>query len=388
MRRLHEIRKIRRVSSTTIYFLLDLKVRSRSHNAYYSRMPSSLATTSTVWCAAELEPVRRRVGAPVAFLSCTVVVCTRNRPQQLERCLSAIVDLSYGADVLVVDNAQPQDLEAERLAEHWGARYVHEPAVGLSRARNRGARSCLSDVVAYVDDDAIPERHWLANLIREFADPSVAVVCGRILPSKVETEAERLFEQLGGFDNGTQVRRVDRQTESWFELACFGGLGRGGNMAFRRKVFESWGGFDVALGRGAPLHASEELYAFFSLIERGHSVVYAPEACVFHPFPETIAELRHRHLRSLTASTGFFTFLLCREPRYRTRVAKYLMEAVTGRKRHWRPACALLPKNLRIVTQFERVLSLVQGPLRYLAASGWRPRPAIPCNKPSQTERS
>jgi hypothetical protein len=51
---------------------------------------------------------------------------------------------------------------------------------------------------------------------------------------------------------------VDRQTPAWFERANFGGIGDGGNMAFRRYAFAVWPGFDVRLGRGALLHGGEE----------------------------------------------------------------------------------------------------------------------------------
>jgi cellulose synthase/poly-beta-1,6-N-acetylglucosamine synthase-like glycosyltransferase len=71
----------------------------------------------------------------------------------------------------------------------WGVRYVVEPLVGLSRARNRGARACDSEIVAFLDDDALPEPEWLSGLLREFEDPLVMAVTGRILPLSVETKA-------------------------------------------------------------------------------------------------------------------------------------------------------------------------------------------------------
>src|SRR5919109_5193805 len=92
---------------------------------------------------------------------CTVVVCTRDRPEELKRCLAAVTRMEYSRfDVLVVDNA-PMNGGAREIAAHCGARYVVEPVVGLSRARNLGSHACQSEILAYLDDDAVPERGWL-----------------------------------------------------------------------------------------------------------------------------------------------------------------------------------------------------------------------------------
>ena len=111
--------------------------------------------------------------------TCTVVICTRNRPTELGRCLEGVARLRYSNfDVLVVDNA-PTDDRAREVAACWHARYIAEPVVGLSRARNRGARACDTDIVAFLDDDSIPEPEWLSRLVREFKNPSVMAVTGR-----------------------------------------------------------------------------------------------------------------------------------------------------------------------------------------------------------------
>jgi glycosyltransferase involved in cell wall biosynthesis len=130
--------------------------------------------------------------------TCTVVICTRNRPEHLERCLGAVTRLLYPRfDVLVVDNAPSHD-RAREIAARWGADYVVEPALGLSRARNRGVRASQSEIIAFLDDDALPEPDWLCNLVTEFRDPMVMAVTGRILPLRVETEAERMCASVDG----------------------------------------------------------------------------------------------------------------------------------------------------------------------------------------------
>jgi cellulose synthase/poly-beta-1,6-N-acetylglucosamine synthase-like glycosyltransferase len=250
------------------------------------------------------------------------------------------------------------------VAERWGSRYIVEPVVGLSRARNRGARECNAEVVAYLDDDAIPDPEWLSAIVREFKDPQVMVVTGQTLPLRVETEAERLFAALGGFDIADQERRVlDRQCPDWFELASFGGIGNGGNMAFRRSAFDLWPGFDERLGAGTSLSGGEEHHAFFALIDRGYRVVYTPLAVVRHPYPRTLPELRARYLKTLAAATGYITFLFFEEPRYRWATAKYVAQALRGTRRPWRKQPP--GQRPRVVPGWRKLSAYLSGPLLY-----------------------
>src|SRR5579884_1169719 len=94
--------------------------------------------------------------------SCSVVVCTWDRGRWLERCLAALAGLDHPSyEVVVVDNSQG-DSPSQQLAGQFGARYVREPRAGLSRARNTGARAAWGEIVAFTDDDALPDPRWLS----------------------------------------------------------------------------------------------------------------------------------------------------------------------------------------------------------------------------------
>lgn len=295
---------------------------------------------------------------------CTVVVCTRNRPTELERCLDALAHLTYPSfDVLVVDNA-PADSRARELAERHGAAYVVEPRPGLSRARNRGARETKAEIVAYLDDDAVAEADWLSALAREFADPQVMAVTGRTMRLGTQSEACARFSGIGEPDFGGAERlTVDRQTPYWFERANFGGVGIGMNMAFRRQAFSQWPGFDERLGRGSRLPGCEEHYAFFALLDRGYRVVYTPEAVVRHPAPPTLQELRARYLRTLAASAAYLLLLVVEQPRYRRAALRYAWETLTGSPRAWRATAA--QKTPRIAPRWRVVLACLFGFILY-----------------------
>ena len=114
-------------------------------------------------------------------LTIAIVICTRNRPALLWNCLDSIARLDPAPnEVIVVDNTAG-DQETESVARNFSCRYIVEPSIGLSRARNRGLSESKSEIIAYLDDDALPDARWLEFLVEPFEDPRVAVVTGGIL---------------------------------------------------------------------------------------------------------------------------------------------------------------------------------------------------------------
>src|SRR5262249_10604373 len=157
----------------------------------------------------------------------TVAVCTRDRTDDLARCLDALVRLDYPPlDLLVVDNAPATDA-TERLV-HTRAdrvRYVREPRPGLDWARSRAIAEARGEIVAYTDDDAVVDRAWARALAAVLADaPEVMAVTGLVVPYELETEAQWLFEEYGGVGRRVGARGV------WVR----GGGGGGGGRTVRR----------------------------------------------------------------------------------------------------------------------------------------------------------
>jgi glycosyltransferase involved in cell wall biosynthesis len=190
----------------------------------------------------------------------------------LQECLAAVAQLNPKADqVLVVDNSAGNE-ETKRIAEKFLARYVVEPTPGLSRARNRGLAECDTDIVAFLDDDAIPAPAWLGILMEPFEDATIAASTGKVITP--ESSHDHPEENL---------RKLSNKDRQWFEITTFGGMGLGSNMALRRSACIGWTVFDERLGRGAPFHIGEETYAFAGLISRGYAAVYLSSAVVFHP---------------------------------------------------------------------------------------------------------
>jgi cellulose synthase/poly-beta-1,6-N-acetylglucosamine synthase-like glycosyltransferase len=249
----------------------------------------------------------------------TVAVCTRSHPDSLRACLEAISHLVPSPDdLLVVDNSLG-DLETKDVARESGARYTREPAEGLSRARNRALAESNSDVVAFLDDDAVPSRNWLDEILAPFADPLVASVTGDTLSP----------ESTPPSGNSPPPRVVSGDVPQWFEMANFGGLGYGTNMALRRQFCLGWKVFDERLGRGTPLWIAEESHAFAQLISKGYRAVHVPAAIVIHP-------LKPRDIfKEASTLFGYWLFLFFEFPGHKLDLLRFLARRLRRKPLTW-----------------------------------------------------
>lgn len=212
--------------------------------------------------------------------TCTVAVCTRDRPEDLGRCLDAIERLDPPPDaVLVVDNAPRGDTTRRLVASKPGVQYVLEERPGLDIARNRALREATTDVVAFTDDDAVPDPAWLGALRRGFDEPGVLCVTGLTLPLEMVTRAQEAFEEYGGFARGFRRRVFSAAGDN---PLLPGQIGAGVNMALRRTVMGLVGGFDEALDAGTPTRSGGDHDMFTRVLTAGYEVVYEPAALVRH----------------------------------------------------------------------------------------------------------
>jgi O-antigen biosynthesis protein len=298
---------------------------------------------------------------------CSVVVCTRHRAAELDRCLTALQRLDYPRfEVIVVDNTSG-DETVHRIAEAAGARLVVEPSVGLSRARNTGARSARGEIIAFIDDDAVAEPDWLARHVAALRDQSLAATAGRVAPTASAAPAAQTWIAAVE-DLGEEPLRVDRTSPHWFEQANFGGIGVGPNMAFRSGLFEQGWAFRESLGLGErerPL--GEEHYAFFTLINKGYAVAYVPDAVVYHDGPASMSDLRLKRRRLVRGSAAYFVMLLLEHPEFRRRTLRYALTALRRDRRAWRRGHT----HARFLSRWELAAAGLSAPSLY-----WRSRHA------------
>jgi glycosyltransferase involved in cell wall biosynthesis len=265
--------------------------------------------------------------------SATVVICTHNRPFILERCLQALQNVECEAVSIIIVDSAPTSNAAWILSQRYQTDYVVSPMSGLSRARNIGARAARGDIIAFLDDDMVPHRGWLAALVERFVDDRVAAVTGPVLPLQArEVGADELRQMIEACSCGPSAFEIRLDSPSWFERANFGGVGDG-NFALRRDAFGRGVEFEEGLGRGETIDSGEEHYLFFRLVALRYRVNYEPRAIVFHP----VSPLDAQHPRELMAqSCAYAIFLAWHHPRYAWRIAKYYIGGIFGVRRRWR----------------------------------------------------
>ena len=124
--------------------------------------------------------------------TCSVVISTHNRVDDLQRCLDSIFAFTASdIEIIVVDNA-PSDDSTARLSANYPVRYIIERRKGASWARTRGAKEASGEVVVYVDDDVVVDNNWVDNLLQPFVRPEVAAVTSLVMPLELETGAQEL----------------------------------------------------------------------------------------------------------------------------------------------------------------------------------------------------
>lgn len=250
----------------------------------------------------------------------SVVICTRDRPQQLKICLRSLLQQRYPVfEVIIVDNAPMGDAVRKIAAELMTDRqfgYIVEPRPGLSWARNTGVAIAKGEVIAFLDDDDEADPYWLAGIARGFArDDRIGCVTGSVLPARLDTLAQELYELGGGHLKGrgfvpTRFSPSGPQSPL-FPLPPFGA---GANMAFSRQALSSIGGFDVALGAGTPTGACEDTLAMTLVLLQGYEIAYEPSAVMWHHHRREMEGLRQQLNAYSVGLTAFYTALLRHRP--------------------------------------------------------------------------
>ncbi len=247
--------------------------------------------------------------------SITVVVCTRNRPEQLSHCLAGLGALTYGdLEVVVVDNAPSDDATHSVFQEAVGQdsrfRYVIEPRPGLSCARNRGLEAALGEFIAYTDDDVSVDEVWVDGLVRGFARRSdVDCVTGLVCTKSLDSAAESYFDARVTWGGSCSARIFDMRDSAGDALFPYspGIFGTGANMAFRSSTLRALGGFDEALGAGTRTGGGEDLDIFVRLLQSGAALAYEPSAVVWHAHRADYAALGRQMWAYGTGLSAFLT---------------------------------------------------------------------------------
>ncbi len=196
--------------------------------------------------------------------SISVVVCSYNGARTIADTLNGLAKLDYPNYEVIVVNDGSIDQTA-KIASEFSFNLISTENRGLSNARNTGAEAATGDIIAYIDDDAYPDPHWLKYLAHTFMTTDYAAVGGpNIAPVNDGRIAQCVAHSPGG---PVHVLLNDRDAEHI----------PGCNMAFRRSALLAIGGFDSRFRT-----AGDDVDVCWRIQERGWKIGFNPAAMVWH----------------------------------------------------------------------------------------------------------
>lgn len=208
----------------------------------------------------------------------SVVVCSFNGERTLRECLDGVCALDYPDFEVVVVNDGSTDRTAA-IAASYPVRLITTENQGLGSARNTGLNAATGEIVAYIDDDAYPDPHWLAYLARTFMDGDWAAVGGpNLAPPDDGLTADCIANSPGG-----PVHVLISDCEAEHIPGC--------NMAFRRSALARIGGFDPQFRV-----AGDDVDLCWRLQAHHFTIGFSPAAVVWHHRRRSIrGYLRQQH---------------------------------------------------------------------------------------------
>jgi GT2 family glycosyltransferase len=194
----------------------------------------------------------------------SVVVCTYNGARTLRECLAGLRDLDYPDYEVIVVNDGSTDGSAA-IAGQFPFRLVSTENRGLSRARNTGLELATGEIVAYIDDDAYPDPHWLRHLATTFRHSTHAGVGG----PNLQPHGDGWIAECVASAPGNPVHILLSDHEAEHVPGC--------NMAFRKAALEAIGGFDAQFRV-----AGDDVDLCWRLTDAGFTLGFSPAAVVWH----------------------------------------------------------------------------------------------------------
>ena len=211
----------------------------------------------------------------------SVVICTYSEDmyEHFQDSLESVQNQSYD-DVEIIVVVDGNESLYDRILDDYGDEditiHCNEENLGLSGSRNRALEFVTGDVVALIDDDAVADEEWIAELVSVYERRDAIAVGGKMTPLWVAGKPRFLPEEFyflvgvthrGFAEAGEEVRNTF-----------------GSNISFRTEILEDLGGFETQVGRQGEknLQAHETEFCARMREEYGQGVIYNPDAKVGH----------------------------------------------------------------------------------------------------------
>ena len=252
--------------------------------------------------------------------SVAICIATHCRPLGLERLIRALATLAFtrrspGAISIVVADNDPAGsaaatCEALRSAIRWPIEYVHEPRRGIPFARNacvNGARRLGAELLAFIDDDEVPEPLWLDELLLVMHDTGAGIVTGPVLPA-FEGDVPAWIRRGGFFDRERHVTGASQERAVT------------GNVLLRLDLLD---GMPTPFDERKPLSGGTDTHLFRRLIVAGERIVWADDAVVHEYNPSSRLTATWLMRRSFRVSSNWSSTEAELDPGMRVRASRF-----------------------------------------------------------------
>lgn len=204
----------------------------------------------------------------------SVIIITRNREQELQRCVESIVNSTYeNIKVVIYDNSSRTSRKETReflssLGFEGELRYIESTPRGFAEMRQIAVDNSDGDIIMSIDDDCVAGKDAISQVVRCFtSNQRIGIVGGNI--TNIGFKGDDVFKGRGRIGTNGKYQVVQDPAKA----EVFGSA----NMSVRRKAFEEVGGYDLFFSGGF-----EEADLTLRIKRKGYEVVYEPEVRISH----------------------------------------------------------------------------------------------------------
>jgi cellulose synthase/poly-beta-1,6-N-acetylglucosamine synthase-like glycosyltransferase len=205
----------------------------------------------------------------------TVIIPAFNAEKAISRCLDALTGQNYSGEleIIVIDDGST-DSTPDIVSQYKRVQLVRQKNAGPASARNKGASAARGDIILFTDSDCVPEQNWISEMLRPFhEDREVVGVKGAYKTRQREITAR--FVQLEYEDKYNYMLK-----DKYIDFIDTYSAG------FRKNIFLEMNGYDTAF----PVACAEDVELSYRMSNRGHKMVFNPDAVVYHTHPDRLID--------------------------------------------------------------------------------------------------